>query len=179
MPKPIDVNRYEQDFIYSLELPMPNWRWRAKFSGPAISGLDYEALLVESVNGPNGEKLDVDSSFGGGRTTYFPSFPQVDTISVTCYETDTGAANLALGKWGEAVKSPKGFYGLPSHYKGKLLVNMFGYSSNVAPVYSWSFEGIWPSDTGSIELNYTDSGRLTVTTTFSVDRIITGTRAGY
>lgn len=176
MARPIDVNKFDQNAIYDLPPPMPDWRWKAKFDGPEMSGVNFNDLIIEKVSAPNGEVIQVDSSFGGGRTTYFPSFPETGQITISMYETDTGAANLSLASWGDAVKSQDGWYGLPINYKGTLIVNLFGYSSNVQPVYSYSFEGIWPSDTGTFDLGYDNDGRLIISVTFSVDRILTGAR---
>lgn len=178
MPKPIDINKFDQNVIYDLELPMPKWRWISKIVGPqdGIAGVDFDALLVESITLPNGEVLGQNPSFGGGRTTYYPDFPEVSTISVNFYETETGAANLAISNWQEAVKSRTGWYGLPAKYKCRLLTNLFGYSSNVQAVMSYSAEGVWPVDAGTLDLNYTEDDRLVLSVTMSVDRILKGTR---
>jgi hypothetical protein len=178
MVKAIDVNKFDQNFIYTLDTPMPKWRWMAKFIGPDIPGVDFNALLVERIAGPNGETLQVDSSFGGGRTTYFPSFPDSGPITLSIYETDAGAANLSIANWKEKVKSQEGWYGLPVDYKCRLIVNLFGYQSNTQPVYTYSFEGVWPSDAGQLDLSYTEDDRIIITGTFSTDRILTGARAG-
>jgi hypothetical protein len=178
MPKPIDVNRFDQDFIYDLDLPMPSWRWMAKFSGPDMPGVDWNALLVERVSAPNGEVLEIASSFGAGRTLYYPSFPNTGQVSISFYETEEGAANLSLVNWGNVVKSPQGFYGLPVDYKCKLLINLFGYSSNSHPVYAYSFEGVWPADTGQLDLSYDEDNRIIVTTSFACDAILSGARVG-
>lgn len=180
MPKPIDINKFDQNFIYDLELPMPKWRWVSKIIGPqgGIPGVDFDALLIESITLPNGEVLSPSPSFGGGRTTFYPDFPEVSSISVNFYETETGAANLALGNWQEAVKSREGWFGLPAKYKCRLLTNLFGYSSNRQAVMAYSGEGIWPSDGGTFDLNYTEDERLIISVTLSCDRILKGTRAG-
>ncbi len=180
MPKTIDVNTFDQNFIYDLEMPMPKWRWVSKLIAPneSLKNVDFEALLIESITLPNGEVLGQNPSFGGGRTTYYPDFPEVSTISVNVYETETGAANLALANWQEAVKSREGWYGLPAKYKCSLMTNLFGYSSNKQAVMGYTCTGVWPVDGGSLDLNYTEDERLVVTISLSCDRILKGTRAG-
>lgn len=174
----IDVNRYDQSTIYELDLPMPSWRWVSKLSGPQIPGVDFNALVIESVTLPNGETLSQTPSFGGGRTRYLPDFPEVSTITVNIYETDTGAANLAMSNWQEAVKSRDGWFGLPADYQCRLLTNLFGYSSHAQAVMSISAEAVWPVEAGSFDLNYTEDGRLILIATLSCDRILKSTRAG-
>lgn len=180
MSKPIDLNKFDQEFIYQLDLPMPAWRWVSKIIPPSggIKGVDFDALIVESITLPNGEVLGQNPSFGGGRTTYFPDFPEVSTVSVNFFESETGAANLALGNWQEAVKSREGWYGLPHAYKCRLVTNLFGYSSNTQAVMAYSLEGVWPVDGGTFDLNHTNDERLIITATLSADRILKGTRAG-
>ena len=180
MGKPIDVNTFDQELMFDVDPPMPKWRWKAKIIGPAggIPGVDFNNLLIESITLPNGELLNQSPSFGGGRTLYFPDFPDVSPISVNFYETENGAANLALSYWRAAVKDQRGFYGLPAKYKCRIIANLFGYSSNKSPTMSVEAEGVWPSDNGTFELNYTEDERLVITATLSADRITPMTRAG-
>jgi len=180
MVKPINVNKFDQNTVYDLDPPMPKWRFTSKIFGPAkaIPGVNFDNLFIESITLPNGEVLNQSPSFGGGRTLYFPDFPDVSTISVSFYETETGAANLALSAWRSAVKSPLGFYGLPANYKCSILTNMFGYASNTSPVMTVNVEGVWPSDNGTLELNYTEDERLVIITTMSADAIRHTNRLG-
>ena len=178
MAKVVDLNTYDPNLIYQLDLPMPAWRWVAKFTGPSIPGVNFDHLVIEKVTLPNGESLPASGSFGSGRTTYYPDFPEVSTISVDMYETQAGVANLSLTNWQLAVKSRDGWYGIPTDYKCELRANLFGYLSNTQSVLTYSAEGVWPTDAGSLDLNYTEDNRTIVTATFSCDRILKGTRAG-
>lgn len=178
MAKPIDVNVYDQTRLFDLDPPMPKWRWVSKITGPDIPDVDYETLVIESITLPNGEIIGPNPSFGGGRTTYFPDFPEVSTISVSFYETELGTANLSLTKWREAVLSQQGWYGLPSDYKCMLLTNLFGYASNTQAVMGYKCLGVWPTDGGTFDLDYTNDDRLIIQATLSCDRIIATTRAG-
>ncbi len=171
-----DLNKFDQTLIYKLDPPLPAWRWVGKLSGPDIPGVNWDDLIIETITLPNGETLSPLNIFGSGRTRYYPDFPEVSAITVGFYETETGAANLSLTKWQEAVKSNDGWYGLPKDYKSELKINQFGYSSNVQAVMAYTAEGVWPSDPGSIDLNYTNDDRIILNVTLACDRIIKSPR---
>lgn len=172
----INPNKFDQTLVYQLDPPLPSWRWVGKFSGIEIPGVDWNDLIVETVTLPNGETLSPTPSFGAGRTRYFPDFPEVSSISVGIYESDTGAANLSITRWQEAVKTLDGWYGLPKDYKASLLINQFGYFSNTQAVMGYEAIGVWPSDPGSLDLRQTEDDRIILNITLACDKIIKSPR---
>lgn len=176
--KTFDPTRFDQSRIYDLPAPMPAWRWTGFISQPPkpTVTVDWNALVIESLTLPNGESIPSVSSFGGGRTTHFPDFPDPGTISVSFYENTASEANLALQRWRSMINNQAGYFGLPSHYKAKLSARLFGYESETNAVAQYEADGVWPSEAGSFDLNYNSSGRLIITATMVIDRMLMANR---
>lgn len=116
-----------------------------------------------------------NSSFARIQTDYW-GFPQdkqsLKNVTITMY-LDVG--NLAL-YYVEAWKNlmfnkGAGYYYSPQRYKKDIAVIMYGIGG-VTPSAMYYLRGCFPIETSPIELKYSkDPKRLTITQTFSVDRV--------
>lgn len=147
--------------------PLLNFKW-------VCSGLPFghPVNYVEGIDLPfnnitNGNKSHVASGY-----SYYPGTHDISSFSMTFYEDVSALSSKFILAWKNKVKDfNTGIYQLPgvggSGYKQEVVVALLDQKNN--PIMEVTLLGVWPTDTGNFNLNYTDSGRLTVTQTFSVD----------
>jgi hypothetical protein len=108
--------------------------------------------------------------FGGGSFFHYPGFMRLDSFSLVMYEDQDFAATTWVTGWMYVIRNPKtGAYSLPSEYKKEIQVSLVNREN--APVLSVRLLGCWPTSVANLDLNYTDSSRLTLNITMSVDAV--------
>lgn len=159
--------RLNRDIGLGLLDPAPSWRWIAEM--PSIDGApNVSKFVIESVTATH-PKIPSTGRFGGGTNRYYPQMNDIDGTSMTFYETSEYDATRYLYSWQRLVLHPNGCYGLPKDYKKFMQINLYDNADDSSPKLQVRLNGIWPTDIGSFDLNYTESGRRTVTANFSVD----------
>jgi hypothetical protein len=152
-----------------LRLPDPllSFKWRT-LELPFGHNVDYvESVDIPFLNIAVGDKAHVAASYN-----YYPSTHDIAAFSITLYEDSKVSSLKWVTDWKSKVKDLRtGLYGLPgvdgSGYKQNISVYLMDTANN--KILNVRLLGCWPSDTGNLPLNYTDSGRLTLTQTFSID----------
>jgi len=141
---------------------------------PTIDGIKLDPSYVESIDVPFNNISIADNWYGGSGYTYFAGPHDISSFSVTFYEDQKVSTLKYILAWKNLVKDfDSGFYNLPGLGDGKVgykrsMRLLFLDSKNNA-ILQADLEGIWPADTGNLSLNYTDSGRITISQTFSCD----------
>jgi hypothetical protein len=131
-------------------------------------GLPCEYL--ESVDIPF-NNIKSDTVFVGSGYSCYPLSHEVESTTAVFYEDSESNTVKWLMDWKSKVKSfTKGVYGLPKDYKRDMTVGFLSNNGNVSIRYK--LIGLWPTQTSNLSLNYTESGRITISQTFSVDDII-------
>ena len=131
-------------------------------------GLPY--TYVEEVDLPF-NNIQVASGWAGGSGfTYFPSTHDISSFSITFYEDIHATTMKWLLKWKSKVKDfSTGLYGLPDSENGYKQNWTFILTDNKGnPVLRSKMTGMWPAETSNFTLN-TESARITISQTFSVD----------
>ncbi len=153
--------------ILAFSDPLLSFKWvctKLPFGFPPER---VEAIDLPFLNIAVGDKTHIASGY-----MYYPSTHDISSFSMTLYEDSSASAMKFIWQWKRAVKDFKtGFYNVPgvndNGYKKTIVVQLLDASNN--PVITATLKGCWPADTGNFALNYTDTNRLTVVQTFSVD----------
>ncbi len=156
--------------VLALPDPLPSFKWVAE-TIPNILGQaqprnfkDY----VEAVDLPFNNVKIADNWYGGAGYTYYPGTHDISSFAVTFYEDMNGTSLKYIMAWKALVKDfNSGIYNLPTVFKKDLVLLLQDIKNT--PVVRVTMQGIWPADTGNLNLNYTDSGRITISQTFSCD----------
>lgn len=155
--------------LNTLKEPSRSWRWRAML--PDLSGIGLvNNLVVEQVSFPH-DLIAVTNREIGSEYLHFPSVKDVSTMSLTLYEDESFYTTSYLYAWKSRVRDMYGNYGLPSDYKFKTTLFMYGLEDSNTPNLQLDLEGVWPTQIHSFDLNYTDSGFFTVGCDFSIDSV--------
>lgn len=114
-------------------------------------------------------KIPGESRFTGGRNKFYAGTSDIDSVSITFYETDDYAVSKWLYSWRKLVED-NGIYGLPADFKKIFYV--FAYSkSQPKPTRTFKYDGVWPTDRNAYEYNQDETGRITVQAQFAVDDV--------
>jgi hypothetical protein len=124
-------------------------------------------LTVESVQWTM-NKVQQKQRFQGGRYIHRPDFHDIDPVTMVIYETENFDALESILKWKLSVVDSEGNYGLPADYMKDITMELWNQSSESAAMTRY-LRNCWPTETAPLELNYTDSGRITLSVTFSAD----------
>jgi len=153
--------------LQALRDPLLSFKWVAE-SLPTISGIHLEPSFLESIDLPFNNISIADSWHGGSGFTYYPGTHDISSFSCTFYEDNHATTTKWLIAWKALVKDmDTGFYNLPSVFKKNINVIMLDSKNN--SVLKAEMTGLWPAETGNFALNYSDSGRIIITQTFSCD----------
>lgn len=147
----------------NIQDPFFPFRWIVT-SFPLPINLSY----VEKVSIPF-DRYESIPVYVAGKNTYYHSTYDIDSIDITFYEDDSLSILSMLNDWQKIIQD-KGYYGLPKDYKKSFEVSLLSNSSG-SPVANFKVIGAWPSAIGNVELAYSDSERLIVTATFTIDMI--------
>lgn len=147
--------------------PLLNFKWICT-SLPFDAPFNLPVNYVEGIDLPFNNIAVGDKAHSASGYTYYPGTHDISSFSITFYEDVDASSSKYLHSWKTKVKDfDTGLYNLPTEYKRDIVIQLLDQGNN--PVIQATLVGCWPSDTGNFSLNYTDSGRLTVTQTFSVD----------
>jgi len=156
--------------------PLPNFKWvvspsSASIPGgglPDINGVSLPLTYVESVDVSFCNISIVGGIYAGGTFSYYAGSHDIDSITINFYEDVKGSALKYILSWKNLIKNlSTGIYSLPSVYKRDLIVQLLDYQND--PVITARMINIWPSDTSSLNLSYTDAGHIVYNQLFSVD----------
>ena len=151
--------------------PLLNFKWLVE-TLPEVGGVKLDTSYVESIDLPLNNITAGDNWYGGSGYTCFPGPHTISSVSITLYEDSKGSSLKWLTAWKFLVKDfSTGLYNLPSEFKKPMRVVLFDIKN--MPVIRADIVGLFPLDTGNLSLNYTDSGRIILTQTLSVDDLIT------
>jgi hypothetical protein len=153
--------------VLSLPDPLLSFKWVC-LSMPFDFPLHYvESVDIPWLNIAIDEKQHTGSSF-----TYFPGNHDISAFSVTLYEDRKATSLKFIWGWKKRVKNfDTGIYNLPDDetngYKKNMVFRYLDQKNN--PIFDVTMMGCWPGDTNNWSANYTDSGRVTLSQTFSID----------
>ncbi len=126
------------------------------------------SVYMESIDLPFLNIAVQEGRFAGGSYNYYPGFHNISQFNIVLYEDVQGTALNWVKQWKSRVKNfSTGAYFLPVNYKRDIEVGFFNPKGVI--IKKFKLLGVWPAETGNQTLNYTESGRITVTQTFSVD----------
>jgi len=166
--------------------PAPAWRWVVKMPDltprTQIAGFpkDYAGLSRVSST-PFGmvdridfsvRQIDSDQRFGGGTRMNYPRFVSIADVSISFYEDVNYVTTQYLRSWMNLVVDEDFNYGVPAIYKHDIKLFAFDYISNTRPVMVGTLVGCWPTNFSGLSYQYDQSGPVTITSTFAVDRDI-------
>jgi hypothetical protein len=163
------MSNFTIDKVTSRVTPLPTFRWYCN-SLP----FDMDGNYVESISLP-WPTLDVaDPLFGGSTFFHYPGMYRMDNFSMVLYEDEKLTTTIWLQAWMALIRDPKtGAYSLPSAYKKPISLTLV--DSEEKEITSIQLNGCWPTQMGNFEFNYTESGRITINVTFSVDSLYVDT----
>lgn len=141
-----------------------NWKWvYADASLPF--GLPYEYVegCSLSFNNLSANQIHVNAGF-----LMMPGTHTVAPISVTFAESGTGIVTKWIESWKAKVKDFKsGLYGGQSDYKRDMKFSLLDTRGNAHTTLRYM--GCFPLETGNLDLEYSESGRVSISQPFSVD----------
>lgn len=143
--------------------PMLTFRWTC-LKLPFEMDVNY----VESISLPF-PTVDVgDPLYGGGTFFHFPTFVRLDSFNMTFYEDQNATTYKWIIKWISKIRNFKeGWYNLPGEYKMPIEIAIFDDVED--QIVKATLEGCWPTQIANLDLNYTESNRVIINITFSVD----------
>ena len=153
--------------------PQHSWKW--VYGQEALPfGLPYQFVEACSLSFNNiaaGNPIFMNAGF-----MQMPGTHSVAPISLTFF-VDGGSAAGAGGhviKWIELWKSKvkdfkTGLYNSQSEFKKEMKFQLLSTSGMVATTLKYT--GCFPTDTGALDLNYSESGHLQLTQQFAVDDV--------
>ena len=169
--------------------PLLSFKWICTY---LPFGLDPS--YVESVDLPFSNISIADGWMGAATYTYYPSFSNISTFSLTIYEDSVMSTLQWITFWKNqisfiypGVASPandvgqsvgkaatvitgggaNGCYFMPSMYKRNIIFQLLDTTNS--PVMNVTLQGVWPSDTSNLSLDYSGSERVKISQTFSCD----------
>lgn len=143
-----------------------SWKW-VYADNTLPFGLPYE--FVEgcslSFNNIGSNQIGVNGGFIG-----MPGTHTIAPISLTLAADGAGQVLRWIEGWKSKVKNFKtGLYNGQSAYKRDMKFSMLDTTGN--PNVTLRYSGCFPTDTGGLDLNYSESGRLILTQPFAVDDV--------
>ncbi len=143
--------------------PLLNFKWVTE---EFLFGLPGSYL--ESVDLPFNNLSVRQGIYNGGSFTYYPGTNNISSVSMTFYEDSEGSTVQWLEGWKAKVFDSKtGLRKLPSNYKRVVQVHLL--DTEGEKVITAVLEGLFPDATQNIQLSYNESGRITISQTFSCD----------
>ena len=155
----------------SLPAPANNWRWIARMplipGGPSNAGVVAEGIDFQF------RSITAQPRFGGATHRHYPTVNDMSSFNMSFYETESYVATQYLTAWQQLVVDPVyGIFGMPSVYKKDIFLEMYNFTDQKA--FTGRLIECWPSQIGSFNMTYNESGRLIVTCTFSCTRSVVG-----
>lgn len=106
--------------------------------------------------------------FSGSGYNYFPGFHDISAFNMTLYEDQMASTLKWIYAWKKRIKDfNTGAYELPINYKRDMKVCLLNTLNDI--ILKIHLMNIWPADTQSLNLGYTDDGRTIISQTFSID----------
>lgn len=147
--------------------PLMSFHWMC-LDGTLPFGLPCEYL--ESIDIPF-TNVKTDTVFSGSGYLSYPLSHEVEAFNMVLYEDSESSAVKWVNDWKSKIKDfNTGSYGLPSEYKRDITVGML--SNNGAVSVRYTLIGVWPTQTANLSLNYTESGRITISQSFAIDDVL-------
>jgi len=140
-----------------------------------IFELDYLRMYVESIDFPF-PYFDVTDLHVQTSKLYYPSYNNVNAISISFYEDNEGTTLSKLLAWQDLMyNSNTGAYSLPAVYKATVNLHLHNGKLNVGEsdptaIISARIKGVWPSQIEPLALSG-ESERIVLKATFSVDSV--------
>lgn len=131
-------------------------------------------FLTQQAQIPNYRNADTQIYYRG-RVFHEAGEPEFDQWTCTIYNSADFLVRDAVEQWANAISDPSVVYGItrPETYKGTVFVEQLDREGNTLRVYK--LVGAWPSDTGTIELNYSTGNEAeTFQVTFTYDYFVKG-----
>ncbi len=152
-----------------LSRPEPQHTWKWVYAGATLPfGLPYS--YVEACSLPLNNVSSGSPIFVNGGFLKMAGSHELGPISLTLFEDHKGSTLKWIQTWKSRIKNFKtGAYGTQTEYKRDLkfsLVDTMGSTHTTL-----LFTGCWPTDTSPLDLNYTESGKLTITQSFDADDV--------
>ena len=161
--------------------PAPKWRWDLILPeltiGRTPQVIGFEPVLslgkptfVENVSLPF-INVAAQPKFYGGRNRYYPTYADIQSMSVTFVEkTDYDVLRYMLS-WQSLVISHVGlFYGVKADYNKEIVVRAFNIIDSSRPVMIFRANG-WPTNIANIEYSYEESAAVTFSVEFALDTV--------
>ena len=153
-----------------LKDPLLDFKWVVESQTvPDLDGfVGIPSNHIESVDVPFNNIQIESGQFTGSGFTYYPGFHDISSFSINVYEDQECTALKWTQAWKARVKNfSTGEYYLPRNYKGNLRVALLNSKNDI--ICRVKLIGVWPADTQSYSLNYTNNGRVVMSQTLSVD----------
>jgi hypothetical protein len=126
------------------------------------------SILVEEVQGLPFPSVEREAFYEGGRNTYFPSIEDVQPVTFVFYVDESNRISEYVINWKRLITNEDGTKNLPAEYKKSIRIQLLNGEDEV--VDDFRLEGCFPTATTPYNLAQ-ESGRLTLTQEFSVDRV--------
>lgn len=158
MPRETDLK-----FLLSRPDPALNFRWVTD-----LIPFGLPPSYLESIDLPFSSVDIKEGVYAGSSFNYFPGFHNISSVNMGFYEDDCSTTMQWLYKWKGKIKDlGTGIYNLPEAYKRPINLILIDAKGN--DHLQVTLQGIWPAATANYSLSYTESGRIVVNQTFSVD----------
>lgn len=147
----------------------PAYSWKWVYADETLPfGLPYS--FVEGCDLAFDNIAASSPIFANSGFTAIASSHTLGGVSLTLYEDQNGTSLKWIQTWKKTIKDFRsGNFNGTSAYKRDLkfqLLNNYG-----LPVVTARYSGCFPTETGNLSLNYTDSGRITLTQQFWADNV--------
>lgn len=133
-----------------------------------LNGGFLDVAYTEAAQMPFPE-VQAEARFQAGKNNYYPGFNTVSSVSFSFYEDEDYHASKYFEYWHRLIVHKDCTYGYPADYKKQIGVFCYNYINSETPVFRGYLLGCWPTTRQSWNLTYTESNRIIVTVTFSVD----------
>jgi hypothetical protein len=158
---------FDLEALISRGEPALSFKWLVPEGGLPFG---MKGNYVESISLPFPSFDVADPLFGGAAFYHYPGFMRLDSFSLVMYEDQQFSSTTWVTGWMYMIRDPKsGVYSLPSTYKKEIRAELVNDQNKV--VTTIRLLGCWPTQVANLDLNYTDSSRLTLNITMSVDAV--------
>lgn len=146
--------------------PQKAYKWVAQF--PVDFGSLSDPLNVErfSIPLPN---YNAEPSYSAGANVYYPSNRDIEGFSATLYLSEDAGVLEDIMRWKSLIQNPDGTFNYPDEYKFPVTALLL--SGDNVEVARFQYNGVFPTQTQTPELDYATSERVLMAQSFSADEV--------
>lgn len=126
------------------------------------------SIQVEEIQGVPFPGVSAEPFYEAGRSVNFPGLEEIEPFSISFFQDESPNIPIYIMDWKRLIMNEDGTTNLPSNYKKPIRIQLLDGKNR--PTFDYQLLGCFPTSTTPLALT-NESGRLTFTQEFSVDRV--------